>query len=137
MATSRSCEREATCLVTLNQVTGYLAMWAVRQSPYPCPDNLELVLREFQKVATPQFPDGVASLPMLKTTFRALALLLKECLEPIPAFVAWNKRKNGDQRPYGFCSATSRPAPDDDFIDLDALYRNVALSCIRHSEGGE
>ena len=54
----------------------------------------------------------------------------------IPEFLAWNERKNGNQLEYKFLDRYSKDDnPDDDFIDLDALIRNVANSIIR--EGHE
>jgi len=48
----------------------------------------------------------------------------------------WNERKNGNKAEFQFITHYSIDKnPDDDFIDLDALIRNVANSIIR--EGTE
>ena len=51
-------------------------------------------------------------------------------LKSIPEFNLWNERKNGNKAPYSFVSRYSQPHPDNDFIDLDALTRNVANAII-------
>lgn len=109
-------------------ILGEIAHWAVCQSPYHRPDNLEIVLDKFNQIiiAVPKFPE---------LSYNEIRELLQE-LKEIPEFVAWNERKNGNQSQYKFTSRyDSEGNPDDDFIDLDALIRNVANSIVR--EGTE
>lgn len=110
-------------------IEGHIAMWAVRQSPYHCPEGLREVLLEFRARIT---RDGLNfdSNEMAQLSFRNVKALLNFHLLPIPKFQAWNKRKNGNPAPYGFCSRYGKPEPDNDFIDLDALTGNVARSVI-------
>ena len=107
---------------SLKDVLGAVAMWAVRQSPYACPDDLDRVLCALAVAIGPRFPE---SLPA-QHSLLAIEAMLRDHLLPMPQVAAWNERKNGRDGP-GFCSAFSEPTPDDDFIDLDALVRNVAV----------
>jgi hypothetical protein len=110
-------------LVSPSQVAGTLAMWAVRQSPYPVPDNLELVIRRVEELF-PCDEFGFHEVAGQDELYRLLA----QIGEQIPELLAWNERKNGNAAPIGFVSRYGRPDPDNDFIDLYALWSNVARS---------
>jgi len=99
-------------------------MWAVRQSPYPVPDNLQLVITAFQLNASHLFNQS----GMAKLSREDVKNILEKHLFNIPECRRWNERKNGNQRPFGIVTAFGRPEPDDDFIDLDALRMNVVNS---------
>jgi hypothetical protein len=123
-------------ITTLDCVAGHVAMAAVRQSPYPCPDNLELVIKRFHEVAieSGKFP-MFGGTPMLEFEFaREIEDLLRELLLPIPEVEAWNEPKSGHDAEFVFTSRYDQPAPDDDIIDLDALIRNVARSVSAEEE---
>jgi hypothetical protein len=98
-------------------------MWAVRQSPYPVPDNLELVVRRFEELF-PRDEIGFHEVAGEDELYK----LVTTIGDQIPELLAWNERKNGNQAPVGFVSRYGRPDPDDDFIDLYALFSNVARS---------
>lgn len=105
-----------------DEVAGTLAMWAIRQSPYDCPDNLELVV----KAVRADWPCEIG--PMKEWDSQdEIEECLQEITEQIPEFMLWNERKNGRDG-MGFSSRYDQPTPDDDFIDLHALWRNVAMS---------
>ena len=121
-------------LITDNILLGALAMAAVRQSPYICPDNLKTVLEKTKAICDKEFKEGINSLRMKWfNTHRELSKWLKENLSSIPELVAWNDRKNGNKAPFGVCSRYDQPHPDDDFIDLDALYGNIACTAWNES----
>ena len=116
-------------------ILGEVSNWAVRQSPYHRPDNLEVVLDKFNGIIkeVPQYPT---------MTYRQIEEMLQG-LKTIPEFMLWNERKNGRQG-MGISAAGHHDdgsitfydaKADDDFIDLDALIRNVANSIVR--EGTE
>lgn len=110
-------------VISRNRVLGELASWAVQQSPYPVPENIELALQSFF-VIWPHSEDY--------TEFRdmtALELTIKDTIVKVPEIMAWNERRNGNSNPWQFVSRYSQPDPDNDFIDLDALARNIAMSC--------
>lgn len=116
-------------LVSKRDVLSNVAKWAVAQSPYHRPDNLEIVLDKLNEVLGKWTDDlGYKSL-----TYNEIKELLKENLFKIPEFTLWNERKNGNQCEYQFISRYSSDVdPDNDFIDLDALIRNVANEIVRN-----
>lgn len=113
---------------------GIFAKYAVAQSPYPRPDNLEVVLDKLNKAIASTFdkaPMGVGEFSDL----RSLEAFLHKFLEKIPEYVSWNDRKNGNEASMQFTSRYDKPGdPDNDFIDLDALERNVATEIASESE---
>jgi hypothetical protein len=109
------------------QVAGELAKWAIRQSPYSCPDNLESVVTRFVELFPKSDDASLRQLDMIAFDEQGeLYDAVQATSEQIPELLAWNTRKNGNDAPLGFCSRYSRPDPDDDFIDLHALWGNVA-----------
>jgi hypothetical protein len=111
-----------------DQILGHLAMWAVRQSPYDVPDDMEGVLRRLGEKLRPLFD----AQDMAQLTWSDIEAVLERHLFADPQFMAWNERKNGRQG-AGFASryGTSASSPDDDFIDLNALIRNTSVSLFR------
>ena len=119
-------------LVSKRNVLSEVAKWAVAQSPYHRPDNLEVVLDKLDK----EVGEWKDNLGFKYFNYKELLDCLKEWLFQIPEFKLWNERKNGNQSEYKFIDRYSKEDnPDDDFIDLEALIRNVANSIIR--EGTE
>jgi len=99
-------------------VLGALASCAIRQSPYVCPENLEAAIFDAHK----KFPDPD---DYFETDCQCLRLAVRDLIERVPHMTAWNKPKKGKHE-YVFVDRHSKPDPDHDFIDLDALARNVA-----------
>jgi hypothetical protein len=120
--------------VFLHELAGHIAMWAVRQSPYLVPDNLEIVLLKFQAVAWKDFAvagEVKGGMRAFKTRGEIIAYLEAK-LFSIAEFAAWNDRKNKREGP-GFVTSFDGPRdPDDDFIDLYALAQNVAAGLISY-----
>ena len=104
------------------EILGEIARWAVRQSPYHRPDNLEVVLDKMNELIK-----DIVDYPEVDE--QILKVLISR-LKQIPEFVAWNERKNGNQSAYAFVDRYSEIEPDNDFIDLDALIRNVVHAII-------
>lgn len=126
--------------VSLDAMTGYVAMWASRQSPYHAPDGLTAVLREFHRRALDRRMTDewcIESWPCILATRDNLRAVVEECLLVIPQVLLWNERKNGNKSPFGFSSRYDRPHPDDDFIDLDALRMNIVRSCLEDAKPDE
>lgn len=119
-----------TPFISINVLTGIIAQWAVRQSPYPCPENLFIVLtcfyRDAEKFALPEFPDDW---PCVSCTREDLMLVLDRCLFNQQLVEGWNQRKNGREGPQ-FVSLRPQD-PDDDFIDLDALRKNIINDALK------
>lgn len=130
-------------LTTAKTVAGHLAMWAVRQSPYAYPDRLDKVvarlLRQLSEHAkrAPRANSLMKGTGMFRTDRRSLEKLVMGALRPMREFQRWNERKSGSREPFNsfsrFDDPTSRD-PDNEFIDLDALVRNVALSVAAEEE---
>jgi hypothetical protein len=102
-----------------SEVAGALAMWAVRQSPYPVPDHLdEAVASMFDAL-----PDDNGE------WFWATESELQQMVEFVclndQTIVSWNKPKSGHTSEIVFSSRYDAPDPDDDIIDLYALSGNI------------
>lgn len=110
-----------------DQLLASLAKYAVLQSPYPCPDNLEIVIKKFNQMIRRDFAD--APLGVKEFVDRASLLnYISPKLALIPEYMQWNERKNGNQAPLQFIDRHHPLADaDDDFIDLDALEMNTVL----------
>lgn len=122
-------------VILLSTLLGHIAMAAVRQDPFHQPSDLEEVLVDFDSACRvgsvvngwqPAFDEFHGSW-MREYTPDGLEDLLRERLIPHPQVQAWNVPRSGKEYPGGF-AFTSRydgPKPEDDFIDLDALTRNI------------
>ncbi len=117
--------------VFAHDITGAVALWAVHQSPYPVPDNLETVLRTLHASCN----EGFDTAGMRKfDSFEELEAYISKALRAIPEYLAWNERKNGNQAPVHFTSRYDGPGdPDDDFIDLGALERNATMHIVQQA----
>ena len=100
-------------MTSRSAVLGTLACCAVRQSPYTYPDNLAQGLAEFRNELLVEH---------FETSYVKLRKQIREMIDKCPMILDWNKPRK-DEHTIVFCS---RPAFDYDFIDLDALARNVA-----------
>ena len=129
-------DAKRTYLIVLGDIIGALSCWATRQSPYVCPDNLEYVLKEADRIMKGDYVwEKFSDMYMGYFDFISLEKYLAERLEQIPEFVAWNERKNGNQAPFGISSRFDGARdPDDDFIDLGALYRNIVGQVMTEAE---
>lgn len=120
--------------ISVDAITGYVALWASRQSPYHAPDGLVEVLREFHNRALAHRMTGegkIDSWPCVLATRDNLRTIIEQCLLSQPQVLDWNERKNGNQAPFRFVSRYDGPRdPDNDFIDLDALLMNIVNSCL-------
>ena len=103
--------------------TGALAKWLVKQSPYVVPDNLSLCIEKFAKALDKEYEfdeNGMVEIGLLNLTDK-----IDMILESIPEIMALNERKNGRDG-MGFSSRYSKePEPDDDFIAITAIARNI------------
>lgn len=125
---TESMEITKVILVSKKQLLGFVAKWAVMQSPYHRPENLEVVIDKFHESIKAHFENEYC---IKFIDSRSLEKFIEEHLLKIPEFVGWNERKNGNKSPYSFISRYDQPNPDDDFIDLGALTRNVANDITR------
>jgi hypothetical protein len=137
-------EEQKRIYITVSKVVGTVAKFAIQQSPYAVPDNLEIVCQKLN--------DALLNLEFVKRTalpsdssvfftvefsdcsaVSCLEKVLTATLRTIPEYLAWNERKNGNKAPLQFTSRYDAPSdPDDSFIDLGALERNVAMNIVQH-----
>ena len=128
-------EKEIKIIITHRSVMGALASCAVQQSPYPYPENLEVVLGKFHELIKDDLDSTMKKYIKKFESWKDCHNYIAQKLRTIPEFIAWNDRKNGRDG-NGFCGAghnnngdiiaiSKEPDPDDDFIDLDALTRNI------------
>lgn len=119
--------------ITHRSVMGALADYAVQQSPYPRPDNLEVVLDKFHDLIKDELDGSMKKYTKNFKSWKECHDWIAEKLHTIPEFRLWNERKNGKQG-NGFTSAghhddgsvtIEQATADNDFIDLDALTRNI------------
>jgi hypothetical protein len=103
--------------VSHKALAGALANWAVRQSPYIVPENLGAAIEQFMA----HWKAEDFQLMNSRELYDAIKIAVAEC----PLIEAWNHPKIGNHE-YVFVSRYDAPKPDYDFIDLDALVRNVA-----------
>jgi hypothetical protein len=104
------------------------AYWVVYQSPYDTP-NITPSLIAFGKYIATIIPER----EVVNFSYTELSEILSEKIfEKIPEIEALNHRKN-DRDGNGFCSRYEQPNPDDDFIDLSALSRNIFYMILRNS----
>lgn len=137
--TNVEAEEKRNFTLSKDSILGSIAKWAVRQSPYHRPDNLEIVLDKMYELIKDDFDDG-KKYCMFFDSSRDAEKYISERLHRIPEFLLWNERKNGRQG-HGFTSAGHHDdgsvtlqwaKADDDFIDLDALTRNATSDALNH-----
>jgi hypothetical protein len=109
---------------------GAFACWVVKQSPYDTPD-ITSALNAWDAYVQTKIPDS--QMPV-KFTYQELNDFITEgTLGSIPEIEILNHRKNGNESPIGFCSRYDQPTPDDDFIDLGALAKNIFYMILREA----
>jgi hypothetical protein len=122
-------------VVLKSVVVGHFAMWAVRQSPYPEPEELVNGIEEFNEYL---IPSGMAGREdFVETTYTELRDNIRNAITNSDIITSWGVAKKGADSV--FISAHSEQKPDHDYISLDALARNIAQSVwleLFYNEGG-
>lgn len=81
---------DAARLITTNELAGYLACWAVRQSPYGCPEGLEKAVADFR--AHWPYDAEFPVMPCLYwNSLDDLRRAVTEACETIPSIAIWNQ----------------------------------------------
>jgi hypothetical protein len=121
-------------IISEGQLRGQLAMWVARQSPYRSVagvDEVGALITLATKAADWFGPDNCRMRRF--AGWHELEAWCRAAIGDHPQLEAWNTPRNGAAGPV-FTSRYDSPSPDDDFIDIDALFRNVALHSWRESE---
>lgn len=103
-------------LISKNDIIGALACWAVKQSPYPMPTNLQEGLLEFAEQFDPCPAFNPIDSEYFETDCPTLLGAIRYTFESCPTIMGWRRVKKGNSH----CSRYY------DYTDLDALARNVA-----------
>ena len=120
----------------IHDITGYLAMWAIRQSPYAYPEGLDKVIKYLDACLNTEIKkmkddNKIILDKMFKLSLCEINKMLYDILyeQGMKAFDNWNKCKKGNTPDISFTSRyDNQKNPDYDFIDLDALLHNVCIS---------
>ena len=112
-----------------DEIVGYFAMWACRQSPYGVPDGLEDVCK-YLYASLGSVAEWIGGdCEMTKCSLCDVNRWLHEILyeQGVKQFDAWNVAKVGHTPDIQFTCAGDSIHPDRNFIDLDVLFHNVSL----------
>ena len=114
------------------EIVGAFAMWACRQSPYGCPTGLESVCKYLNECLKTECEWNSGDIPWANLSICDVNKMLHDILyeKGVKAFDAWNECIAGKAPSISFTSryGTANYDPDRDFIDLDALLRNVCIT---------
>lgn len=114
-------------LIASSDIIGHLSRWAVQQHPYHAPDGLFEFVQVTLSKCGEDFKDGVPILPMRWfASSQELYRWLKRSFDGHATLTVWNTPRPGHTRQHIFSSRYDGPAPEDDIIDIDALWMNVA-----------
>jgi len=113
--------------VSIKDIVSMVANWAVQQSPYDVPVNLTQALQFLTRLLRGNRKwDAVPSLEYCQMSCDDIRETLVDLFEQSPEIMSWNEKKvEGHNDVSSGCDGYN---PDMDFIDLDALARNVSHS---------
>ena len=114
-------------LFSRKQIVAEVAKWAIRQSPYMPPSGLAEACEKLHAL----LPDGADNLGFFWRAPMDFEAMLHEAIAQVPEIVAWNNPRSGHTAPFVATSRYWGPKPEDDFIDLHALVRNVRMELVR------
>ena len=115
-------------LVTHKDVVGQLARWAIQQHPYGAPEGLFELSAKIAEAAQ-SWDIGPPSLKMREFEgWLEVERWIADVLLDHPILKAWNTPRSGHDAPFVAVSRYWSVKPEHDFIDIDALLRNVARS---------
>lgn len=122
--------------IGMASTAAYFAMWAIRQSPYGWPDDLQEALSQFRTAIAAKFwAVEDCSMGASHLTRQQLRDIVYSSICEIPTCRVWNTPKANPGAEFVFVSSFTRNHPDHDLIDLDALAGNITKSTWdEHSE---
>jgi hypothetical protein len=115
-------------MITHQEVVGWMAHWAVRQHPYGRPEGL-FDVTDLITAQARAWSEGIPTLSMWRVyAWREIEDWLRTVLKDHPILAAWNTPKSEHTMAIVATSIYWGLKPEHDFIDIDALLRNVARS---------
>jgi hypothetical protein len=121
-------------LWSIDQVVGYFALWAIRQSPYDMPRKLTEACEELTFYLKEEVLDfTVDDLPWFRCIHDRIEKMLLKVFDKSTWVMDWNEPINATHRPDLYARRYDHGLPldpDNDFIDLHALARNISHSLI-------
>lgn len=122
------------CLITMREVLGALAKSAVQQSPYFVPDQLETALTKFREAFKLPYVYDTMQYGYFRTA-RALEQRIDNAIQQVEEILKWNEPKIPSKKGSVLMVTRYSSVPaDHDFIDLDALIRNMRLDVFKSTE---
>ncbi len=122
--------QEMPTLITVKMVTGQFARHAVIQHPYGSPQGLFEIVGAITTAALRDWTEGTRSFPMRRFDSWVDIEAWLRCILQSPVehsiLTGWNTPRSKHGAKFVFASRYDGPSPEDDFIDLDALFRNTA-----------
>lgn len=117
-------------LFSKKDILSLVARYGISQSPFYKPNKLEIVIDKLNNLLEPFFRKAESGhLQMDRIT---LSKFIDTQTKLIPEFRKWNKPKKAGWN--GFTSRYDSPKPEYDYIDLDALTRNVTNDIISQND---
>jgi len=111
-------------------ITSSLAKSAIRQSSYPCPKDLDVVIKYLDACLSKSVQWD--KFGMTKLSLCDINKLLFDILYDMPQIEDWNTpKKDWRNTEFDCCGDAERSDPDYGFIDIYALFRNVCLDIRR------
>jgi len=114
-------------LVSSKDIIEHVSGCAVRQHPFYAPEGLFYFVQDILFRCKSDFTDGVVSTPMKWFDSSSdIYAWLKQSFDGHPVLTVWNTPRSKHTSPIIGTSRYEEPAPEDDIIDIDALWLNVA-----------
>ena len=113
-------------IIGLGNIQGQLANWVCQQSPYRSVKGVDTangMLRDALNGDWTVLSDGYATRNF--TSWREIERWIKSVFDGSGVTKAWNTPKSGHNENV-FTSRYHSVKPEHDFIDIDALFRNVS-----------
>lgn len=119
-------------IVSIRDIMGAMASNAFQQHPYNAPPNIALVVAAIKAHAKETFSTIVGDFMLHKfDSWQDMEKWLREALtEQEDILQQWNTPAKDNGSEYLFVSRYDYPDAERDFIDIDALIRNVVNDCM-------
>ena len=127
-------EDEKEFFINLSDVCNVFLRWAVQQSPYEWPDNLQTAFFKLKAYLSNHFMCKFGDLVCDWFVQRELDELLQTAFCAIPEIYAWNSPKAGGNPSFVAHSRYWKVDPDYDIVDLGALAGNITCTVLNESD---